>query len=119
MGSEILNSEGGIVRMFSIILVVVSVPMTAAVSAGPGYDGLMPAVEVTAARCPYEVRAYVGSVPGVEVTARRYEFEDDAWSGLMPGVEVTGKCAAGALARGSEADAGKMRVVDPFHTVVH
>ncbi len=76
-------------RIFSMILLTLCVTMVSAVSVEAGYDGLMPVVEVTAARCPCEVRAYVGSVPGVEVTAWRYEFEDDAWSGLMPETVVT------------------------------
>jgi len=71
------------------ILLFLSVSVGQALPGVDQYDGLMPAVEVTAIRCEYEVPAHVGSLPGVDVTAPRYELEDEAWSGLMPETVVT------------------------------
>ena len=55
------------------------------------YIGSLPAVEVTATRCPDEDIAWSGLMPAVEVTAQRYENEDIAWSGLLSAVDVVAK----------------------------
>jgi hypothetical protein len=83
------RKEGGIMRIYLAILLLLSVSVGQALSDKDEYDGLMPAVEVVASRYDYEVPAHVGSLPAVDVTAPRYEFEDDAWSGLMPETVVT------------------------------
>jgi hypothetical protein len=76
-------------RIYLAILLLLGVSVGQTLSGNGSYEGLMPAVEVVASRCDYDVPAYVGSMPEVDVTAIRYELEDDAWSGLMPEIIVT------------------------------
>jgi hypothetical protein len=81
--------RGGIMKIFLTILLLLSVSVAQILPDRNEYEGLMPAVEVTAQRCDEDVPGYIGSMPEMTVTALRYEHEDEAWSGLMPEVVVT------------------------------
>ncbi|MBE0432060.1 hypothetical protein IBX73_01190 [candidate division WOR-3 bacterium] len=107
-------------RIFLTTLFLLGALVTLAIAGGDEYDGLMPAVEVTAARHQSEAPAYVGSMDGVEVTAPRYEFEDEAWSGLMPEVEVTAKRpGSGPLARTVNRETNPKRSSNTFSIMIH
>lgn len=83
-------------RFLIIVLSILVVAVTAFWTGGREYDGLLPAVDVT---------------------APRYEHQDDAWSGLMPGVEVTAaRLGTGSLARTTERVTQTSPLIDPFGT---
>jgi hypothetical protein len=81
--------EGGTMKLFLMILLLLGVSVAQVLPEKIEYIGLMPTVEVIAQRYEEDIPGYIGAMPEVTVTAPRYEYEDEAWSGLMPEVEVT------------------------------